>query len=338
MNKLDQLMAQYQPLSAPLTDSELQHLKRRVMSKSRPRHRARRISLALAAAVCLLAACGAAVIGLFDTMTGTNQTAAMVEEYGLTIENPQSAQVDGHTVTVHAVIRSDTIARIIYDVSGSRRQVSDWETFRDKDGRVVLRIQPVTNGQPSGHVDALPGFRETEASQLRQSGFIGKTEDTGAMRCYADLDLTEDADTVSLYIQSESGGAEVIEVPLLNPVPEKALTFEEPVQLTVSTRDGNLECELYSIVVTPFRLTVEGTRIGNLGMMSADLTELQNHIRLCNQDGTEIKLGKDGSLFTASGSYDEKDFTIELNSYDLLNPSDITSIEIDGVSYPLPET
>lgn len=331
MNKLDQLMTEYEPLSAPLSDTELQALKKRVLTKSRPRRKSYKLILAMAAVMCLLAACGAVVIGLFDTMTGTNQTAALVDKYSLTIDNPQSVTVDGHTVTVQAVIRSDTMARIIYDISGSRRVVRNFSSFRDAENRVISRIQALTNGQPSGHSDAVPGTEEVGYSQTRQSGPIGKVSESNAMRYYTDLDLTEGADSVSLYVLSEQGGAEVIQTGLPNPIPEKELTLQEPVSITYKGKESTVNCAVCKITVTPFRLTLGGTHDGQLLSLVDISADWEKLIHLYDENGREIKAGKNDSFYAGSGSLSMEEFTVELNSYDLIDPAEIAEIEINGI-------
>lgn len=319
MNKLEHIMTEYQPLSEPLTEKEIKELKQRVLEKSRTKRKPYRLMLTLAAAMCLLAACGAAAIGLFDSMADTNQTTEMVEKYSLALENPPSTTVDGHTVTVQAVIRSDTIARVVYDISGSKRQVNDWMSFRDSKNRVMLRIQMRTNGQPSGHADTLPDHE----NQIRQIAPIGAVSDNHSVRCFADLDLTDGADTVSVYVLSEDGGAEVLQAALPEPIEEKELILS----------DTTLGCHIREIRLTPFRLILEGTWEGT-GQETPIDTDWSELVHLYDADGKEIYIGKDGSFFSASGHTGDTDFSIELDSYDLMDPADAAGIEIDGVRYP----
>lgn len=330
MNELDRIMTEYKPISEPLTEEEMLKLKQKVLQKSRPKRKTYRLILALAAAMCLLAACGAVAIGLFDSMSDTNQTTKMVEKYSLALENPPSATVDGHTVTVQAIIRSDNIARVIYDITGSERQLNnDWMTFRDSEDRAIIRVQMLTNGQPSGHTDILPDHE----NQMRQSASIGKIPENNSVRYFADLFLTEDADTVSVYVLSENGSAEVLQAELPEPIEEKELSLSDAA-LTVTAEGVKIDCLLQKIRITPFRVTVEGICEGNgpHAPIEADWSDL---IHLYDTDGKEIRIGKDGSFFSASGHMGDKDFSVELGSYDLLDPADVTEIEIGGVKYPV---
>lgn len=333
MNELDRLMAEYKPLSEPLDKRETQKLRKRVLSKISPVKKARRLALALAAAMCLLAACGAIAIGLFDSMSNVNRTEEMVEKYSLAFENPPSAAVEGHTVTVQAIIRSSSVARIIYDVTGSQSQISSWGHFINADGNIIRRIQSFFDDQPSGHTDTVPS---PAFSQIRQSGPIGEVSGTGCTRYYADVNLPEDRDTVSLYIMSEEGGAEVLQLPL----PEQIIADREAVlpdvPFLLDTDSGPMECTIRRILITPFHLRVEGIHEDGQRLLEAeDNTDWGSRIHLYDAEGKELLLGENGNFYCAGGGIGEKDFDYELRSYDLLDPADVAEIEIDGKRYPI---
>ena len=339
MNELDKLMAEYKPLSEPLNPAQIQELKKNVLSKAKSKKKTKgksyKLLLLLAAAMCLLAACGAMAVGLFDSMTDVNRTAKMVEKYGLALENPPSATVDGHSVTVQAIIRSDTIARIIYDVTGSKRQILNWDSFRDSEDRTIIRIQPLTNGRESGHTDAVPGSREVGYHQLRQSGVVGKVPESDSVRFFADLDLTEGADTVSLYILSETGGAQVLQISLPEPIAEKELSLPDAA-LSFRTDGREARCTIQKVRITPFRLTFEGIYEGTEHSIIVSDADWNHLIYLYNKDGEKIRAGRNGSFYGASGGFADKEFSLDLGSYDLLDPAEIAEIEINGVRYPLP--
>lgn len=334
MNELDKLMAEYPPLSESLTTEEIKRLKNHVLEKSRTGRKPRRLLFILAAAMCLLAACGAAALGLFDSMTGTNNTSALVEKYGVSLEDAPSAQADGHTVTIRAILRSDTIARVIYDVSGSRREINSWDRFRNADGDVIRRVQFLTNGCPSGHTDELPGNSQVGYNQLRQSGPVGKVSGDNACRWYADLDLTGDADSISVYLLSEENGAEVIRLPLPDAVAERRLTLSDA-PLTLTRGKEEVSCQIRQILITPFRITIQGTHDNLDTFLNLD-TDWNDLVKLYDANGTELRTGKDGDFYALAGGIGETDFTVELNCYDLLDPADVAEVELDGVRYPLP--
>lgn len=61
-------------------------------------------------------------------------------------------------------------------------------------------------------------------------------------------------------------------------------------------------------------------------------------IKLYNAEGKEIKVGRKGSLYAGSGGIGpESDpvFTIELDSYDLIDPAEVSEINIDGQRYQI---
>lgn len=331
MNELDRWIAEYRPLSEPLTEEEIMRLKKRILKKSRPKRKSYRLILILAAAVCLLAACGAVAIGLFDSMTDVNQTNKMIEKYSMTLENPPSATVDGHTVTVQAILRSDNVARVIYDITGSERELANYLRTRDSEGRIVLRIRMLTNDQPSGHIDenALSDYK----NQVRQSASIGKVPGTNSIRYFADLDLTDDTDTVSIYVVSQENGAEVLQIDLPEPIAEKELSPSDAA-LTVTADGDEINCQLQKIRITPFRLILEGTYESPSQSSPSD-ADWNSLIHLYGANGKEIRIGKDGDFFTASGYNGDDDFSIELGSYDLLDPEEVKEIEIGEARYPV---
>lgn len=336
MTELDRLFAEYEPLSPPLEEQEIQAIQKRIQMKTAPRRINRRLAILLAAAMCLLAACGAIAIGLFDTMTDVNQTEKLVKKYGLVLEEPQSVTVDGHTVTLQAMIRSDTIARIVYDVSGSENEANSWGSFENPlTGRMHLRVQPLTNGQPSGYTDLIPDYgSEAGYCMLRQSGPVGHVSESNSTRYFADFDLTENADTVSLYVLYESGGAEVLQAPLPEPAAEKQAALPD-VAIPVTTEEGEVNYIFQQVVITPFYLSLSGIHNDELMTLWDAPYDWYQYIRLYDANGKELQIGRDGTFFTTSGNLGPDDFTIELGTYDLLDPSEVAEIEIDGVRYPV---
>lgn len=335
MNELDKLIETYAPLSEPLSQLEMQTLKKKVLAKAVQKKKPYKLILALAAAMCLLAACGAAAIGLFDSMTNVNRTEAMVEKYSLTLDNPPSATVDGHTVTVQAVIRSDTIARVIYDVTGSERKINSWNFFRDTQDQTLLRIQLCNDGQPTGYITDIPELVTGRIGQNRQSGSIGKVPENDSIRYFTDMDLTENADTISMYILYEAGGAEVLQIDLPEPITEKCSSLPDIV-FYPDSGDKNIEYTLENVTITPFRLTITGIHNDEQLSLFENEPDWNKFIRLYDANGTDITFGRKGTFFTAGGSVGPDDFMVELGSYDLIDPATVSAIEINGVKYPLP--
>lgn len=83
-----------------------------------------------AAALCLVAA-GAVVLGLFHPMSAANETNALVQKYGEVLDEPLTAEINGHTVSVKALLRGQYTLRILYDVDNARGMEADdlvWDT------------------------------------------------------------------------------------------------------------------------------------------------------------------------------------------------------------------
>lgn len=336
MNELDKLIESYEPLSEPLSQLEMQALKKKVLAKAAPKKKNYKLILALAAAMCLLAACGAAAIGLFDSMTNVNQTETMVEKYGLTLDNPPSAAVDGHTITIQAVIRSDTIARIIYDVTGSERKANAWASFRDSQNRTLLRVQLCNDGQPAGHITDIPKLETGRIGQNRQSGPIGKAAESGSTRYFADMDLEENADSISIYILYEAGGAEVLQINLPEPIEEKNGSLPDAVFYPYAG-EKNTAYIFQNVTITPFRLILTGIHNdAQLSLLYDNEPDWNKFIHLYNADGKEITFGRENTFYTGGGSVGSDEFTVELGSYDLIDPASVSEIEINGVKYPFP--
>lgn len=280
MNELDNLIAEYAPLSSPLPEEELQALKKRVLSKSLPKRKPYKLMIALAAAMCLLAACGAIASGFFDSMTTMNQTTALVEKYGQILENPPSVTVDGHT-------------------------------------------------------EELPGYESSVGyCQLRQSGPIGRVSETGSTRYFADFDLTDGADTVSLYVLSEDGTAEIMQIDLPEPAAEKQSVLPHVVY-HLNADDQEIEYIFLQVTITPFRITLEGIHNDDSMNLWDNDPDWYSLIHLYNAEGKEIQIGREGTFYTAGGSLGPEDFSVTLGSYNLIDPEEIVEIEIDGNRYPL---
>ncbi|MBS6397614.1 MAG: hypothetical protein KH452_10780 [Clostridiales bacterium] len=331
MKELEQWIIEHEPLSPELDAGEITALEQRILAKRPPRRKPLRLVLTLAAAMCLLAACGAAVLGLFDTMTAVNRTEQLVEEYSLTLEDVPSVTVDGHTVTAHAVIRSNGIARLIYDISGSSRQVSSWMIFQNEAGEHIYRIQLLAGPQTAKSLTTLSQIEETGHSTLRQAGPIGKVSDTKAVRYFSDMDIPEDADHISLCVIAEDGSAQVMDLPLPDAIPEQGA---EDLNIPVAFEGTDHQpsgCTIRSIRITPFRITLTGVMDQKEeNPFDADWDML---IRLFDADGKAILTGKNGSFYSASGSYGEtnsEEFILELDSYDLIDPAKVAVIELDG--------
>ena len=76
-------------------------------------------------------AAGAVVLGLFHPMSAANETNALVQKYGEVLDEPLTAEINGHTVSVKALLRGQYTLRILYDVDNARGMEGDdlvWDT------------------------------------------------------------------------------------------------------------------------------------------------------------------------------------------------------------------
>lgn len=131
MTELERWMNDNPPLADALTAEETAALRQKVLAR-RPRlHALRGWRLAAAAAALCLVAAGAVVLGLFHPMSAANETNALVQKYGVVLDEPLTAEINGRTVSVKALLRGQYTLRILYDVDNARGMEGDdlvWDT------------------------------------------------------------------------------------------------------------------------------------------------------------------------------------------------------------------
>ena len=116
MTELERWMNDHPPLADALTAEETAALRQKVLAR-RPKPRVLRgWRLAAAAAALCLVAAGAVVLGLFHPMSAANETNALVQKYGEVLDEPLTAEINGHTVSVKALLRDKNTLRVLYDV------------------------------------------------------------------------------------------------------------------------------------------------------------------------------------------------------------------------------
>lgn len=302
MRNIQEWMEQSAPISPKLNEMEQAALKAKIIELNKKENKKKPVCLVfiLAATLCLLAACGAAILGLFNTMTSTNNTSLLVEKYSLFLEDMPSVTVDEHTVTIQALIRSENTVRIIFDISGTKRETLNYRFFRSQDGVSVSRLQVLINNQPTGHTDTTPNITDNEYNLIKQSGRIGAVTETNAYRYFADVILQGDTSNVSFYVLEKEGGAEVIQLDLPEPIQEKnVLTTGTTVHFELSDGDM-LDCTIKSVRITPFCLVLQGDYSGQMQNYPAEKMNWSSIIRLFREDGSEIYVGKEGSLYAGS--------------------------------------
>lgn len=107
-------------------------------------------------------AAGAVVLGLFHPMSAANETNALVQKYGEVLDEPLTAEINGHTVSVKALLRDKNTLRVLYDVDNAKGMEPNdlvWDTgafylraadnsgrqaalyCKQRTGRAVLRVR-----------------------------------------------------------------------------------------------------------------------------------------------------------------------------------------------------
>ena len=120
MTELERWMNDHPPLADALTAEETAELRAKVLARRPKLHALRGWRLAAAAAALCLVAAGAVVLGLFHPMSAANETNALVQKYGEVLDEPLTAEINGHTVSVKALLRDKNTLRVLYDVDNAK--------------------------------------------------------------------------------------------------------------------------------------------------------------------------------------------------------------------------
>ena len=154
MTELERWMNDHPPLADALTAEETAALRQKVLAR-RPKPRVLRgWRLAAAAAALCLVAAGAVVLGLFHPMSAANETNALVQKYGEVLDEPLTAEINGHTVSVKALLRDKNTLRVLYDVDNAKGMEPNdlvWDTgafyLRTADNSGDKRLYIASNAQ-----------------------------------------------------------------------------------------------------------------------------------------------------------------------------------------------
>lgn len=178
MTELERWMNDHPPLADALTAEETAALRAKVLAR-RPRvHVLRGWRLAAAAAALCLVAAGAVVLGLFHPMSAANETNALVQKYGEVLDEPLTAEINGHTVSVKALLRDKNTLRVLYDVDHAQG-LEPWDlvwstanfTFiPTEESALDKRMYTVTNFG-TGFAAAMPSARLKPATPQARAAF-----------------------------------------------------------------------------------------------------------------------------------------------------------------------
>ena len=345
MTELERWMDDHPPLADTLTAEETAALRAKVLAR-RPRVHVLRgwRVMAAAAALCLVAA-GAVVLGLFHPMAAANETNALVQKYGVVLDEPLTAEINGRTVTVRALLRGENTLRVLYDVDNAQGMEPNdlvWDTgafylrAADNSGNKWLYI--ASNAQVG------PCYGYAIGSWATRNA----VSEGDVLSCYVDIPLTQTAtDTRTLYICDLTNHKASAHVKVTLPDTAEAVTMD--VKKTISLKGGHWfhydmtdeEAAEYpdatfgieEIRIEPLAVSVIGKSHGSLPLGDTHRYDIQSRVKLFRTDGTELTYGWDGEFyqgFYGRVSKSSGQSALQVNTYNIIDPEAVAYVEIDG--------
>lgn len=329
MTELERWMNDHPPLADALTAEETAALRAKVLAR-RPKPRVLRgWRLAAAAAALCLVAAGAVVLGLFHPMSAANETNALVQKYGEVLDEPLTAEINGHTVSVKALLRDKNTLRVLYDVDNAKGMEPNdlvWDTGAFY---CVQRTTAATSGS------ILQATRNT-------------VSEGDVLSCYVDIPLTQTAtDTRTLYICDLTNHKASAHVKVMLPDMAEAVTLN--VKKTIALKGGHWfhydmtdeEAEQYpdatfdiqEVRIEPLAVSVIGMNHGSLPLGGTSRYDVQSRVKLFRADGTELTYGWDGEFYQGFYGRVSKysgQSALRVNTYNLIDPEAVAWVEIDG--------
>lgn len=346
MTELERWMNDHPPLADALTAEETAALRQKVLAR-RPRVAALRgwRVMAAAAALCLVAA-GAVVLGLFHPMSAANETNALVQKYGEVLDEPLTAELNGRTVSVKALLRGENTLRVLYDVDNAQGMEPNdlvWDTS-------VFQIEAPKDSDPPNSLFSVynasvgPCYGYAVGSWAERN----KASETDTLSCFVDIPLTQTAtDTRTLYICDLTNHKASAHVKVMLPDMAEAVTLN--VKKTITLKGGHWfhydmteeEAEQYpdatfdiqEVRIEPLAVSVIGKNHGSLPLGGTSRYDVQSRVKLFRADGTELTYGWDGEFYTGQYGRITKNsgkITLRVDSYDIIDPEAVAYVEIDG--------
>lgn len=346
MTELEHWMNDNPPLADALTAEETAALRQKVLAR-RPRlHALRGWRLAAAAAALCLVAAGAVVLGLFHPMSAANETNALVQKYGVVLDEPLTAEINGRTVSVKALLRGQNTLRVLYDVDNAQGMEPDdlvWDTanftlYKPKDASERKWDYGASNadvGPISGYAVG-PWDGRYEASE------------NGTLSCFVDIPLLyEKSNNRTLYIGDLTNYSAKASVKITMPDAPPTLTVD--VKKTISLKGGHwfhydmtdeeaaeypdATFDIEEIRIEPLAVSVIGKNHGSLPLGGTSRYDVQSRVKLFRADGTELTYGWDGEFY--QGSYgrvrtSSGQSALRVNTYNIIDPEAVAWVEIDG--------
>ena len=351
MSELERWIDDHPPLSEPLTAEDTAALRAKVLARSRKPRVLRSWRILAAAAALCLAAAGAVALGFFHPMSTANKATALVQKYGEVLEEPLTAEINGHTVSVRALLRGQYTLRVLYDVDNAQGMEPDdlvWDTAN------FTLYKPETASGKKWDYSA----RNAEVGPI--SGYaVGTWDDRYAasendtLSCFVDIPLLyEKGDIRTLYIRDLTDYSAKASVKIT--LPDAPTTLTVDVDKTIALKGGHWfhadltdeEAEEYpdatfaiqQIRVEPLAVSVRGMNHGSLPLGGTSRYDIQSRVKLFRADGTELTYGWDGEFY--KGYYGREGsnsglMTLRVDTYDLIDPAAVAYIEIDGERFDI---
>lgn len=346
MTELERWMNDHPPLADALTAEETAALRQKVLTR-RPRlHALRGWRLAAAAAALCLVAAGAVVLGLFHPMSAANETNALVQKYGVVLDEPLTAEINGRTVSVKALLRGQNTLRVLYDVDNAQGMEPDdlvWDTanftlYKPKDASERKWDYGASNadvGPISGYAVG-PWDGRYEASE------------NGTLSCFVDIPLLyEKSNNRTLYIGDLTNYSAKASVKITMPDAPPTLTVN--VKKTISLKGGHwfhydmtdeeaaeypdATFDIEEIRIEPLAVSVIGKNHGSLPLGGTSRYDVQSRVKLFRADGTELTYGWDGEFYQGFYGRVRKSSgqsALRVNTYNIIDPEAVAYVEIDG--------
>lgn len=346
MTELERWMNDYPPLAEPLTAEDTAALRAKVLARRPKVHvlRGWRV-VAAAAALCLVAA-GAVVLGFFHPMSAANEANALVQKYGVVLDEPLTAEINGHTVSVKALLRGQYTLRVLYEVDNAQGMEPDdlvWDTAN------FTLYKPETAGERKWDY----GARNAEVGPI--SGYaVGPWDaryaasETNTLSCFVDIPLLYEKSNIrTLYIGDLTNYDAKASVKIA--LPDAPTTLTVDVTKTIALKGGHWfhadltdaeaeECpdaafDIQQVRVEPLAVSVLGMNHGSLPLGGTSRYDIQSRVKLFRADGTELTYGWDGEFY--KGQYgritkNSGQITLRVDSYDIIDPEAVAYVEIDG--------
>ena len=257
-----------------------------------------------------------------------------------------TAEINGHTVSVKALLRGQYTLRILYDVDNARGMEGDdlvWDTAN------------FTLYKPKGASERKWDYGASNVDVGPISGYAvgpwdGRYEasENDTLSCFVDIPLLyEKGNNRTLYIGDLTNYSAKASVKITLPDAPPTLTVD--VKKTIALKGGHWfhydmtdeEAEQYpdatfdiqEVRIEPLAVSVIGMNHGSLPLGETSRYDVQSRVKLFRADGTELTYGWDGEFYKGSYGRENKNsgqMTLRVDSYDILDPEAVAWVEIDG--------